>query len=57
MLLTFDHVFAINDVDCLGFFGKTFQRFTPTTTSEVQIIILKCPNNSYDLDHFPSFLL
>ena len=38
-------------------FGNTLQRFTPTTNSEVCIIILKCPNKSCDFDHFSTFLL
>ena len=38
-------------------FGNTLQCFTPATTSEVCIIILKCPNKSCDLDPFPTLLL
>ena len=39
------------------FFGNTLQCFTPTTTREIRTIILKCPNKTYGLDHFPIRLL
>ena len=37
--------------------GNILQCFTPTTTSEVRTIILKCPNKSCDIDTFPVCLL
>ena len=53
--------FVIKDVDChvteQPFIGNTMHCFTPTTTSEVRTITLKCPNKYCDLDPFPTFLL
>ena len=61
-MFIFDHVLSLRMFIAMMlsncFWGNTLQCFfTPTTTSEVRTIILKCPNKSCDLEPFPIYLL